>query len=104
MRKSKAQRIHALYRIEERIGSEVSSKQLVKHIQDGEAEFLYKPSKRLSVFRFTNERVDIVVVYDKNRKQVVTVYPYSGSNEERKRHEQETSQKSQEGYLQEIHL
>lgn len=94
MKKTKAQRVHAYNRIQERIGFEVSPKRLVKLIQDGELEFLYKPSKRLSVFRFNNESIDIVVVYDRNRKQIVTVYPYSGSNEERKRNEQEAKQAS----------
>lgn len=91
MKKIKAQRVHALYRIEERTGCEVSAKRLTQLIQNGDLEFLYKPSKRVSVFRYSNENIDIVVVYDRNRKQVITVYPYSGSKEERKRNEQKAS-------------
>lgn len=81
MSKNKAdcQRIHATKRAKERFDLDLNSKdydQLVNMIQKGKAKFLRKQSNRVSLFNVNFKEQDMDIVYDKNRKTVVTfLYP-----------------------------
>ena len=48
---------------------------MVESIQCGTAEFLYKESNRISLFKVFCKKADkfVKVVYDKDRKEIVTV-------------------------------
>lgn len=58
----------------ERVGMIVDEKELIKKIQKQELEFVYSQSNRRKVYRteFLGER--FFVIYDKERKQLITIY------------------------------
>lgn len=78
MRKAKAQVKHARRRFLERFGLRISDnglREMVLQIQSARAEFVRKESNRVSLWkvRYCGELFD--VVYDKQRKNIVTVLP-----------------------------
>lgn len=77
MRFSKAhnQRVHAERRAIERFGVLLDIPQAVKDIQSGKATFVERQSLRCTVWKITQQDKEMVVVYDKNRKMIVTVLP-----------------------------
>lgn len=69
---------HAKKRAAERYGLVLNRREymeVVNLIQDGKAQFMYRTSNRLAVFSLTYMETDVVVVYDKQRKTVVTFLP-----------------------------
>jgi hypothetical protein len=85
--KADAQRIHAERRCFERYGAhltDVMHEALVRQIQRGDAKLLEKQSLRLSLYRVSWEGEPMRVVYDRNRKTLVTFLPLEAqANEER---------------------
>ena len=77
--KSKCQEIHAKKRAYQRFGIDLDTELLVKDIQYNKLQFIEKQSNRVTVWRKIDkeEQLDIVVLYDKLRKQIITVMPYS---------------------------
>lgn len=78
MSKAKNQRIHAKRRAEQRFGltlSRADLNELVRQIQRGEAEFLARESNRVSRFRVRVRGASAEVIYDKQRKNIVTFFP-----------------------------
>jgi len=78
-RKENAQKQHAGLRAGVRYGvtlSPAENAQLVERIQKREGvEFLERQSKRVTVWLLAHDGVEIPVVYDKQRKTIVTVLP-----------------------------
>lgn len=82
MTKKQAQRIHARTRFKQRCNIEFTRKMrfyFINCIQNWKAEFLEKQSLRVSLFRVMYEGKSFKVVYDKKRKEIVTVLPEEGS-------------------------
>lgn len=78
MKKSVCQRIHAKRRAEERYALELNRddlRNIVQRIQQNQATHVEKQSHRVSVFDLTYNNIDVRVVYDKNRKTIVTFLP-----------------------------
>lgn len=79
--KHKAQKIHSRRRAMERYGinpSRALHDEWVRRIQSGDfkqARPLEKQSVRLTVFQLEHDGEVVRVVYDKTRKQIVTVLP-----------------------------
>lgn len=76
--KAENQRRHARQRARERFGLELDEHQLravVNRIQRGESRFLEKQSNRVSLHQVEYMGAEMVVVYDRRRKNVVTVWP-----------------------------
>lgn len=75
--KAKAQQRHARRRARERFGIEFTQQveeDVVKRIQAGEATLARKQSNRVSVFFLDIQGQEMAVVYDKQRKTVVTLF------------------------------
>ena len=84
MRKKKAQRVHCRRRFFERYGMNMTNAlhdQFVKTIQSGEARFIRKSSLRVSIFGIDHDGREIIVAYDKHRKQLASTLP-EGSEDE----------------------
>jgi len=75
--KAKCQEIHAKRRALERFGIDLNTEELVQEIQQQKLQFLEKQSNRVALFYKLLENIPIVLVYDKMRKQIVTVMPHS---------------------------
>lgn len=76
--KKKCQQVHAVRRFIERTGLVVgqdSLNQIVNLIRNGKSIPIRKQSLRVSVHQVTFRGKEIRVVYDKIRKQIVTVLP-----------------------------
>lgn len=76
--KKQNQRFHARIRAEERYGityNKYVRAQILKLIADGKTIIIKKQSNRLSIREVTLEEKQIVFVYDKERKEVVTFLP-----------------------------
>lgn len=71
--KKNAQIAHAQRRFKERLGVEVDIKALAKQIQRGESRFLSRESRRISHHLMTVEDRPVEIVYDNNRKVIITV-------------------------------
>lgn len=73
--KARAQFKHAAKRLSERfdiiIGPQLYG-HFVEEIQTGKAEFMRKQSNRVTLWRTQHEGQSIVLVYDKQRKTIVT--------------------------------
>jgi hypothetical protein len=80
-KKENAQRLHAGLRAGVRYGVTISPQEnelLAERIQKrDEVEFLERQSKRVTVWLVKHEGKEIPVVYDKQRKTIVTVLPPS---------------------------
>ena len=72
-----AQRAHAKRRLQERYGIELTAelrRELLSQIRSGEAKFLERQSRRLTIHVVkVGEDVEIPVVYDSVRGEIVTV-------------------------------
>ena len=82
--KTNAERKHASRRMLQRHGLEVGKTELgemVKMIQDGEATFVERQSNRITVWDMDYIGRLLRVVYDKERKQIVTVLPKEATEE-----------------------
>ncbi len=71
--KKKAIKTHFQRRSLERIGVLLDEKELVKKIQNNKLEFIEKQSNRISVFRYEYNNNFYRLIYDKTRKQIVTI-------------------------------
>ena len=76
---------HAYHRLKQRYGLTMSRAlhaEIVECIQKGNAEVLEKQSNRVSLFMVEVRNTEIKIVYDKIRKQVITVLPQDDPWEE----------------------
>lgn len=83
--KKKAERIHARRRAAERFHLDVTEevRNLLKSkIKKGEGIFLYRNSRRVSVWSLSLNEQTYKVVYDKQRKEIVTFLPYESTRTE----------------------
>ena len=64
---------HFAIRSIERLGVLLDEKEIIKQIQQGELPFLKRQSNRVSVFRYTRDEKNYRLVYDKIRKQLITI-------------------------------
>lgn len=71
--KREAQRKHFEKRSIQRVGVLLNRKEIIHKIQNGELEFIERQSLRVSLFRYVHNGTAYKIVYDKNRKQVVTI-------------------------------
>ena len=71
--KRKAIKTHFQRRSLERIGVLLDEKELVKKIQNNELEFIERQSNRVTVFRYEYRGNFYRLVYDKSRKQIITI-------------------------------
>lgn len=57
----------------------LNTETLIKEIQENKLQFIESQSNRVTVWRKIDkeDELDIVIIYDKKRKQVVTVMPYN---------------------------
>lgn len=84
-RKEVAQRFHAKKRATQRYGIQLTTQKqaaIVKLIQRGKARWLKTQSNRITHWAVEWEGQIIPVVYDKIRKQLVTVLPLEALEEE----------------------
>lgn len=78
MKKYRSQRIHAKKRFCQRFGLDLTSgslSELARQIRDGEAEFVFRQSNRVSVWDVTYQKRTFRVIYDGRTKEIVTVLP-----------------------------
>lgn len=73
--KKKNVKIHFRRRSLERVGMIVDEIELIKKIQKQELEFVYSQSNRRKVYRTEILGQVFRVIYDKERKQLITIYP-----------------------------
>ena len=73
LNKKQCQQKHFEKRCLQRIGKIISQKEIKKKIQNNKLEFIKAQSNRISLFKYIFEGVEYKVVYDKLRKQVVTI-------------------------------
>ena len=76
--KSKRQKKHFKFRCLQRHGLVITNQQytkLIENIQIGNAEFIEKQSNRVSVFRVKIDEKNFRVIYDKQRKTLVSALP-----------------------------
>lgn len=71
--KKEAQRHHFKMRTLQRVGQVLNQKELIWKIQNGELEFIERQSNRVSLFRYVINGTAYKIVYDRQRKQVVTI-------------------------------
>ena len=71
--KKKAIKTHFQRRSSERIGVLLDEKELVKKIQNNELEFFERQSNRVTVFKYEYQDKKYKLIYDKNRKQIITI-------------------------------
>lgn len=74
--KAKNMKHHAKMRAFQRFGirlDENTHNQIIKKIQKGEAQFIEKQSNRISLFWVDYNEMKLKIVYDKERKLIVTV-------------------------------
>ena len=57
----------------QRVGQVLNQKELIWKIQNGELEFIERQSNRVSLFRYVINGTAYKIVYDRQRKQVVTI-------------------------------
>ena len=78
LNKTKCQRAHAKRRANQRYGLSLNRDKLnamVRLIQEGKCTFIERQSNRVTVFSLLFEGLTFPVVYDKQRKTIVTVLP-----------------------------
>jgi hypothetical protein len=78
MDKKESQRIHATLRAMERHGialNKQARRQAIKDIQTGRAKFLWRTSLRVTAWEVSLDGKNVRVVYDRQRKSLVTVLP-----------------------------
>ena len=73
LNKKQCQQKHFEKRCLQRIGKLISQKEIKRKIQNNELEFIEAQSNRVSIFKYVFEGKEYKVVYDKLRKQVVTI-------------------------------
>ena len=78
--KKKNMKLHFRKRSIERVGMIIDEKALVKRIQNQELEFVYSQSLRRKVYRVEISEQKYFVIYDKSRKQLITIFPEKGAN------------------------
>jgi hypothetical protein len=74
--KGKSERFHARQRFGERMGMTLTRRvhrELVARIREGKATFVERQSNRITLWRMDIRGESCVVVYDKDRKNIVTV-------------------------------
>lgn len=71
--KKKSVQSHFFRRSIERVGVLLNEKELIRKIQNNELEFVERQSNRVTVFRYEYNGKKYRLVYDKNRKQIVTI-------------------------------
>ena len=77
-KKSDSQRKHAKLRALQRYDIDFTRTEhdaLVRRIQNGEGQFVERQSHRISVFKIDVQGQTVKVVYDKQRKTIVTFLP-----------------------------
>jgi hypothetical protein len=77
--KSKNIKKHFKKRCLERVGICLNSEDIVKKIQNNELEFVSKTSNTRTIFKYIckTTKKEYKVVYDKNKHDVVTIFPYN---------------------------
>lgn len=86
-KKAHSQRIHAKKRALERCGVNLNRhdmRELVTSIQKGHFSLLEKQSNRVSVFKAKIDEEYYPVVYDRQRKTIVTVLPKDAYDDSRR--------------------
>jgi len=71
--KKEAQKKHFERRSLERVGVLLDQKEIVRQIQTGGLPFIERQSNRITLYRLEHLGKAYKVVYDKQRKQVVTI-------------------------------
>jgi hypothetical protein len=74
--KAKTERRHALRRFRERFGFSVHDHEyveIVRKIQNNEAKYLARQSNRVTLWQQNVRGEEVVLFYDKMRKEIVTV-------------------------------
>jgi hypothetical protein len=85
--KTRCQQIHFRRRCTERLGfvpSKRELEELINKIQSNKSQFIERQSHRITVWRDNFKDIDIILIYDKIRKQIITVMPYSWWEKESK--------------------
>ena len=78
--KKECQMAHFQKRCIQRIGRLLDRKEIIRQIQNNELEFIRRDSNRVSIFKYVVDNIPYKVVYDKLRKQVVTIYELDEKN------------------------
>lgn len=76
--KAKAQKVHFKNRVKQRYGLEINRLhriEMIKMIHEGKVKFLEHQSRRVSKFQINFNGVNMIVIYDKYRKTLVTALP-----------------------------
>lgn len=73
--KKKNVKIHFRRRSLERVGVVIDEHALIKKIQNHSLEFVYSQSNRKKVYRTEFLGKKYLVIYDRERKQLITIFP-----------------------------
>ena len=73
--KKKIVKMHFRRRSLERVGVIIDEYALIKKIQSHNLEFVYSQSNRRKVYRTEFMGKSYLVIYDKERKQLITIFP-----------------------------
>lgn len=68
---------HFFQRSVERVGVYLNTKEIINEIQNNKLEFLERKSKRVTLWKYNYKDTVYKVVYDKHRKELVTIIPLS---------------------------
>lgn len=82
--KKKNVKVHFRRRSLERVGMIVDEQDLIRKIQNQELEFVYSQSLRRKVYRVEFLEQKFLVIYDKVRKQLITIFPEDTSKNDTK--------------------
>lgn len=75
MNKKDCQAVHAIKRLEERysfVGGKKFLGRIIGEIKGNNSEFIFKQSNRVAIHKVTLDEREFFVVYDKERKSIVT--------------------------------
>ena len=80
--KAEVEKQHFIRRCLERLGRNIKIKEIVAKIQNNELELYERQSNRVTKWRYEIDGIPYIVVYDKNRQQLITLlYDYERMKE-----------------------
>lgn len=66
---------HFAQRSVERVGVFLDPSEIIKQIQNNKLEFLSRKSKRVTLWKYVYKKNAYKVIYDKQRKELITIIP-----------------------------
>ena len=71
---------HFMQRSVERVGVFLEPNEIIKQIQNNKLEFIERKSNRVTLWKYYYKDTAYKVIYDKQRKELVTIIPMDENN------------------------